>query len=95
MSARFTVTWVPELRDSLAQRWLDSVAHGRKRLTQISNRIDRELKFSPARHGVAVTDRPGFRLWRIPDIEPPILVVFEVRPDDRIVEVVQILLFER
>lgn len=95
MSARFTVTWVPELWDGLAKRWLASPAHGRKRLTQISNRIDRDLRFSPARRGIEGAERPGFRLWRILDVEPPALAVFEVRPNNLIVEIVQILLFEK
>lgn len=93
MSARFTVTWEQELHDQFARRWLAAIHSERIRLTEIADRIDRLLRHSPARRGHAITQRPGFRVWRVPDIEPPVLVVFEVRPDDRIVNVVQILLF--
>ncbi len=93
MSARFTVTWEQELHDQLTERWLAAIRSERIRLTQITDRIDRELRYSPARRGRPITGRLGFRVWRVPAVEPPVLVVFEVRPTDRTVNVVQMLLF--
>lgn len=87
------MTWEQELHDQITERWLAANHSERLRLTQIGDQIDRLLRYSPARRGISITGRPGFRVWRVPDVDPPALVVFEARPDDRIVNVVQILLF--
>ena len=92
MSVRYTVTWEQELRDQMAERWIAAPSHERRRLTEISDRIDSALRFAPQYRGRRLTAPDHFRLWRVPKILPPALVVFEVRPDDRVVSVVQILL---
>lgn len=90
---RYTVIWLKELHDRVAYKWLSAASRERRRLTQIGDCIDRELRAGPEHRGHALRGHPGYRIWRLPDIEPPALVIFEVRPDDRIVNVAQILLF--
>ncbi|REJ94980.1 MAG: hypothetical protein DWQ34_07150 [Planctomycetota bacterium] len=92
MSARFTVTWEDDLIRDVAERWLKAFKDERRRLTGIANRIDRDLRYAPQRRGFAVSENSGLRLWRVPDAEPPALAVSHVRSDDRIVNVLQILL---
>jgi hypothetical protein len=92
MGVRYTVTWEQELRDQMAERWIAAPSHERQRLTEISDRIDCALRFAPQYRGRRLTGPPHFRIWRVPRIVPPALVIFEVRANDRIVNVVQILL---
>lgn len=92
MSVRFTVTWEQELRDQMAERWIAAPSHERKRLTEISDRVDSALRFAPDYHGRRLPGQAHFRIWRVPKIVPPALVIFEVHPNDRTVNVVQILL---
>lgn len=91
MSRRYTVVWAPELHNDYAAYWMAATPAGRKRLTAAANCIDRELRYAPQLHGREVRGRPHLRLWRVPDIDPPVLAVFTVFPDDRLVRVVQIL----
>ena len=92
MSARFTVTWDEGLLHDVAERWVNSPAAHRRRLTEVADCIDRLLRYAPERRGFVVNDSPSFRLWRVPEIEPPALAVFHVRSEDRIVTVLQIIL---
>lgn len=92
MSRRHTVVWSLELQNDHAARWLAAPPPERRRLTAAADRIKRDLPFAPARRGILVKGRPELRVWRIPEIDPPILAVFEVSSDDRLVRVLQILL---
>ncbi len=92
MSRRFTVVWSPELRADYAVRWLSASPEERRRLTDAANRIDRDLRVAADLRGRSSSERPDRHVWRVPDIEPPVLVVFDVSADDRMVYVLQILL---
>jgi hypothetical protein len=92
MSRRFTVVWSPELRADYAARWTAASPAERRRLTDAANRIDRDLRFAADYRGRGSTERPDRHVWRVPEIEPPVLVVFDVSTDDRMVYVLQILL---
>lgn len=93
MGGHYTVVWTPELRRDVANRWLAADRAVRVRLTAASDRLDAELRFSPGQHGIALMHLPGFRLWSIPDLEPPVLVLYEVREGDQLVIVHQLLGF--
>ena len=77
--SRFTVVWAPDAEDQLAEIWTN--AADRVAVTAAANSIDRELGEDPVRIGTA--DSEG--LFRV--VRPPLLVLFEVREPDRIVEI--------
>jgi hypothetical protein len=93
MGGHYTVVWTPELRRDVATRWLQADRTVRVRLTAASDRLDRELRFAPGQRGITLMHRPGFRLWSIPDLDPPVLALYEVREGDRLVIVHQLLGF--
>lgn len=90
MSRRFTVTWTRELEDEYAACWIAAGPAERQRLTELANCIDRELRFSADLQGARLPSRPDYRVWQLPGTLPPVVVVFEVRPADRIANVLQI-----
>ncbi len=90
MSRRFTVTWARELEDEYAARWIAAAPAEREPLTEAANRIDRALRVAADLRGAALPSRPDYRIWEIPDMSPPVIVVYEVRMADRIANVLQI-----
>ena len=79
---RFTVVWNRRAQDKLARIWL--AAADRKSITAASDRIDATLAVHPESAGPVVWK--AFRELKI----DPIGVVFDVRDQDRIVEVVAV-----
>ena len=79
---RFTVVWLHEARNELADCWL--AASDRSAITGAANLVDRQLAVDPSNRGVYVSEN----LWRI-DIEP-LRVYFSIAQDDRLVEVTNI-----
>jgi hypothetical protein len=77
----FTVVWLPAALRQLAALW--NASADRNALTRAADRFDRLLRFDPGTKGV---DYYGDRLL----VEPPLQVVFRVRPDDMLVEVLQV-----
>jgi len=92
MSHRYTVVWSPELEANYAARWNSASPYDRIRLTEAANRIDHDLRFAPGRRGRGSPEQPDRHVWRVHGIEPPVVVVFDVSAEDRIVRVLEILM---
>lgn len=80
---RYTVTWQDETLDDLAEVWM--AASNRRAVQQSVDEIDRILANDPETHA----ESPGEGLYKL--TMHPIRVLFEVRAQDRIVEVVRII----
>jgi hypothetical protein len=79
---KWTVSYRPTAKDRLATLWLD--AANKREITSAADLIDRILLRSPLTAGES---REGnSRLL----IVPPLSVVFDVYPDDRLVDVLYI-----
>ena len=75
---RFTVTWSTRAVDQLALLWTD--ARDQKAVADAADEIDRLLRTSPEQVG---TEFGSDRLLTV----DPLMVVFWVRPQDRLVQV--------
>lgn len=79
---RYTVTWMPSARDiDLTTIWLN--AQDRQAVTKASHEIDRKLRFDPESQGQDFYGDRILEVW-------PLIVVFAVYPDDRLVEILQV-----
>ena len=76
---RYTVVWLEDAQDELAQIWLD--AEDRQAVTQASADIDPTLAVDPESKG----DHLAEGLWRLR--MPPLEVAFTIREQDRTVEI--------
>jgi len=79
---RYTVVWLERSQSQLADIWVNSP--DRLAITAAAARIDSELMYDPLTKGS--DDAEGLRRLRV----PPLTVLFEVRPPDRIVEVASV-----
>ena len=79
---RFTVTWLPRAEQQLAAIWLS--ADDRPSIAAAANQIDTELSVDPQNKGLEFHE--GLREVLI----GPLMVLFTVHMQDRIVEVVRI-----
>ena len=79
---RYTVVWVQSVEDELVEIWLAS--EDRNEITAATNSIDHELRNDADLKGDEVSE--GLRALNA----PPIRVVFTVRADDRVVEIVSV-----
>lgn len=79
---RYTVVWEEDIKSDLARIWLNSSQ--RSAVAIASDAIDRELAEEARVKGTIVTE--GLRALT----KPPLRVLFAVRGDDRIVEVVRV-----
>jgi ParE toxin of type II toxin-antitoxin system, parDE len=75
--SRYTVLSTPEAEDDLATMWTD--ADDRKQVSEAANAADRLLAENPLRDSVYLSEQ----LRRL-DV-PPLRFYFEVRADDRVV----------
>jgi plasmid stabilization system protein ParE len=83
----FTVTWHPDAEYELTSIW---VATGeRKRVTLAVATIDSELAGDPEARGQPV--REGLRSLNV----PPLRVLFAVKVEDRVVEVLMVAIIPR
>lgn len=79
---RHTVTWTPSARDvELTEIWLQ--APDRQAVTKAAHEIDRRLRVNPESQGQDFYGDRILEVW-------PLIVVFAVYPDDRLVEVLQV-----
>jgi hypothetical protein len=78
---KYTVTWLPAARDELTRIYLQPL--DRQAVTDAANLIDEELKIDPDRKGRVFGERYFFRA-------PPLVVAFEMIPDDCLVRVLQV-----
>ena len=79
---RYTVVWVESAQDELADHWLRSP--DRKAITAAVHIIDRELAEDAPVKGTML--REGLRAL----FSPPLRVLFSIREDDRVVEVLRV-----
>jgi plasmid stabilization system protein ParE len=77
----FTVVWLPTAQDALADIWVHSA--DRQAVADAANRIDRALRLKPESLG---RPQQGYRVYA----DPPLIVAYQVLPDDRLVRVVQV-----
>ncbi len=78
---KYTVTWMPVAGNELARLYNQSL--DRQAVTDAANLIDRELKIDPEHKSRVFGGMHFFRA-------PPLVVAFEVIPDDRLVRVLQV-----
>ena len=76
---RYTVVWHLEARDELAEIWTDS--EDRSAVAAAADLIDRQLAADAVEKGLELSE--GLRALFV----PPLRVLFAVREDDRLVEV--------
>jgi plasmid stabilization system protein ParE len=80
--SRFTVTWLRDVEGDLARIWVG--AEDRRPVATAADSIDADLADDAGRKGASV--REGLRSLCV----PPLYVLFTVRDEDRIVEVVRV-----
>jgi plasmid stabilization system protein ParE len=78
----FTVTWVPAAEAELTDLWL--AAPDRSEVRIAADQIDSQLKSNPADVGES---RPSERRILI---VPPLVVIYRVKVEDRIVQVLNV-----
>lgn len=79
---RFNVVWSKIASNMLTELWLD--ATDRNAIRSASDEIDRELAHNPIDKGTELSEG----LWSYP--APPLKVIYSVREDDRIAEVLRV-----
>ena len=60
--SRYTVVWSRDVRDDFIEHWLNSQSEQRKRLTEVANRVDRELASAPDQKGVPLPSEPSLQV---------------------------------
>lgn len=76
---RYTVTWLPDAEDELANLW--NQALDRQAVADAANRMEQSLMRDADRKGRA---KNGRRIL----IDAPLAMTFTVNPDDRLVTVI-------
>jgi len=84
---KYTVLYVPEAEEQLAQLWLDT--EDRAAFSLASNEIDRRLAANPLDEGKSRAS--GLRIFLV----PPLGVIYRVSPPDKTVHVVEIWTFTK
>lgn len=82
---RYTVVWTKAAENQLAFYWTNTSQ--RNAISEAANRIDRDLRNDPDQKVVPYEE---FHLYRV----SPLAVLLRIVPDDRIVQVIQVLPFE-
>lgn len=80
---RYTVTWTKTAQDELVRLWL-SRSDLRDRISSAANAIDRQLARDPQLRGNAIDKELRNLICR------PLIVMFSVSPQDRIVKVTNV-----
>jgi len=83
--AAYTVVWLREAEDQLAEIWLD--AQNRQAVTSAQARIDAALASEPARKGMELSE--GLRRL----IDPPLKAYFEVDEGSHRVQVTAVIVW--
>ncbi len=80
--SRYTVVWLQSVQDELAELWLS--AGDRNAITAAADLIEHKLRDEPSAQGVELKEdlRALFA--------PPLRILFSVREDDRLVEVLRV-----
>ncbi len=79
---KYTVVWKPSAERHLAELWLDE--NIRPDVARIADELDRLLRRNPEEVGESRSDRQRIVL------SPPLAAIFEVKPDDLIVNVLAV-----
>ena len=79
---RYTVVWPKAAQDELAELWI--AAQDRDAIASAANSIDAELSENAPVKGVELSE--GLRAL----FAPPVRVLFAVRDEDRVVEVLRV-----
>jgi hypothetical protein len=89
---RFTVTWDDEAAAELAERWLASSSAERSHLNRCINHIDAALRENAHQKGAVLRGSEPLRFYAAAVIpgHPPIGVVYQTSPDDRLVKVLEL-----
>ncbi|MGC1272791.1 MAG: type II toxin-antitoxin system RelE/ParE family toxin [Planctomycetaceae bacterium] len=95
IAPHYTVIWAPEIERRIADYWVRSDSAERNRLTKIVHSIDHELSAAPERTGEMLEREATTRFWVLSEFDPPVRVVFEFSPGDRIVSVLLLTLHGR
>jgi hypothetical protein len=77
---RFTVVWVKDVLDELAEIWMGS--NEREAITLATQEIDNSLSIDPGLKGGELKE--GIRFF----LAPPLRVLYTISESDRIVEIV-------
>jgi hypothetical protein len=83
---KWTVVWVPDAEGELIELWMASP--DRAHLTRSAHEIDERLRHDSENEGESREE--GFRILLV----PPLGVKFEIKPDDRIVQVLTVWTFD-
>ena len=79
---RGTVVWVQDAQNDLAELWM--VGPDREAITAAAHAIDQELADDSLSKGIELNE--GLRAY----FSPPLRVLYIVREDDRVVEVLRV-----
>jgi hypothetical protein len=82
----YTVIWTPDAEQELAALWLDSTQ--RAEVTRASHVLDMRLRADPLNLGESRSE--GRRI----EFEDPLGVIFRVRSEDMVVEVLHVWVYE-
>jgi plasmid stabilization system protein ParE len=80
---KWTVVWLPEAQDDLARLWL--AATDQKAITQAADWIDKALRQKADKIGIQSLDGRFLE-------KSPLSVAYDIRPDDCLVRVLQVVL---
>jgi hypothetical protein len=78
----YTVTWLPDAEAELAELWMS--ASDRERVQIAADQTDQQLRLRP--NDVGESHPKGRRIL----ISPPLTVIYRVRDDDRLVQVLHV-----
>lgn len=79
---KYSVLWLPAAEQDLAACWLDPAT--RTMVAEAASQIDRLLQYAPQNQGESRAD--NLRVFFV----APLAVLFRVKEDDRLVEVVHV-----
>jgi len=83
---KWTVVYLPDAEQELAALWLDPDAHAD--VTDAANRVDHLLRRDPEKAGESRAEEGQYVVF-----VAPLGVLFRVKPDDRLVEVIHVWTF--
>jgi mRNA-degrading endonuclease RelE of RelBE toxin-antitoxin system len=81
---KYEVVWEPSIEDELLLLWQDADKREQEAISRASYIVDRELAIAPETKGEVVAE--GLLRYRI----PPIVVIYHIEIEKRIVKVVGI-----
>ena len=87
---RYTIVWDPTVESHFLEAWLASDSETREILTQVASWIDTTLANDPDQKGIESSDF-SVRILPVPVSSARVSVVYQVVPDDRIVQVVRLI----